>query len=690
MQSKYVFIVIFLFLSNFVISQTKTPKQMKTWELKQYAQDAELKKNNQFALLYYEELYNRNQKNNKYKYKKAYYLLQNRYFEAAKNLFEELYISQNYKFKESLFYYADINRTLGNYDIAKTKFKEFNDITNKNELIELKFLATNAIKGMALLTDTNNIKKIFIHHLNSSINRPHLESSPIILCDSLFVYSSFYLDSLKDVMPSENTCPLSKFYLAKKINNIWQGGFSPVAPFFNLPLGCNANGAFSADKTRFYFTIKTISDRNIPVSHLYYSILENNIWSEPQLITNQVNLKYYNSTQPAVGYTFNPNLEIIYFVSDRPDGWGGLDIWFTVYDKIHKTFTKPLNAGGYINTLGDEMTPFYDNPNKTMYFSSNGLAGYGGFDIFQSLGDIMKWTPAENVGTPINTTFDEFYFSKIINNETGFFISNRSVAFDWGVENCCFDIFQFDNVKPEKIKITGQLVIPDKTINEQIENIISDNNYLDTNNFNNFIPDAIVNLNVINNDNNLKINIFRDTTDIDGNFSFYLERGQNYVITVNAEGFLFSDYYFNTFDIVETEEKTIKNIKAEPIWQKNIIFNNILFEYNSPYLTEESLDYIDSVVVPLLQKFDDIIVEISAHTDNMGTSEYNQELSQNRANSVTNYLVYKGINPNRMTAKGYGETRQIVSEFNTDGTDNADARKINRRVEFEIIGFINK
>lgn len=173
-----------------------------------------------------------------------------------------------------------------------------------------------------------------------------------------------------------------------------------------------ANGVFSLDKQRFYFTKATRNWKNKIIGTFYVSHKKRGIWQKPFKLDQLINLKNYTSTQPTISNCYDKNYEVIYFISDRPEGWGGKDIWYTVFDKSLGTYKKPNNAGGNINTPADEINPFYDNPNQILYFSSNGLAGYGGYDIFMLKGSLVNWTPALNAGLPLNSSFDDIYYCK--------------------------------------------------------------------------------------------------------------------------------------------------------------------------------------------------------------------------------------------------------------------------------------
>ncbi len=679
---KTIIFTLLLFCISISYGQIDSIKFKKNWELKQYAQIYETQKDYPLELLYYQELLRRSKRNKEYKYKVATLLLKTRNYEAAKLLFADLIKSKNKYTNIATFYYATILKMQGKYNEAQEYFSQLSENKKfmKDELNHYKI--DIQIEGIKLANDTNYHKKIYVNHLNSPINKPHLEASPIILNDTTFAFYSNSVDSIKFISNNDTT-PVGKFYLATKQNSLWNARLRPPEPFNFKGI---LNGTFSIDKQRFYFTVKEENTIGQEVTQLYYTKKINGKWQKPQKIGNNVNLPYYNSTQPTVGLTIRNNEELIYFVSDRPGGWGGKDIWFTVYDKILDKFSEPVNAGGFINSFGDEITPFYDYKNKTMYFSSTSYPSFGGFDVYKTIGEITNWLPPENLGSPVNSSFDDVYYCLNSKTSNGFVVSNRDEAYDWGTPNCCFDIFEISQEPIKPVFVQGWLKIPDTTITENIKKSLNDTVKKET--FETFVQQAIVNLQIKNQKDSSYFTIFSDTTTTNGKYSFRVPPGQSYNIYVNANGYIFSSY---AFDLNEITSDTINlpNIQLEPAFQKNIVLHNILFNYDSDMLTPNSKKYLDTVIIPILQKYDNIVVEIGAHTDSKGSDEYNLELSQRRAQTVVNYLILKGIAESRLVAVGYGETIPLVPDRNPDGSDNPQARQINRRVEFKIIKLVN-
>jgi hypothetical protein len=154
----------------------------------------------------------------------------------------------------------------------------------------------------------------------------------------------------------------------------------------------NGNGNFSPDKKKFYFTrCEQVTDSMKMHCDIYLSEFKGGQWSEPQRLDDKINYPGYTNTQPAMGTSKQG--DVLYWVSDRPNGDGGMDIWFSTIDKSGK-FSNPQTVGRKINTAGDEATPFYDSKTGVLYFSSNGQIGMGGYDIFKTRGAQKKWETA--------------------------------------------------------------------------------------------------------------------------------------------------------------------------------------------------------------------------------------------------------------------------------------------------------
>ena len=420
---------------------------------------------------------------------------------------------------------------------------------------------------------------------------------------------------------------------------------------------------------------------------IFVSHKSGQIWDTPEKLDVSINDPNYTATQPTIGYTSKSNMEVLYFVSDRPGGRGGYDIWYSIYNAKKNEFSEPKNAGPKINTSGDEMTPFYDNASRTLYFSSTEHNGLGGFDIFQSLGELRKWFPARNVGYPLNSSYDDLYFSISKNREYGFLVSNRPGGNSFRNPTCCDDIYQYRWIDFIKIAVTGAIYPAEKG---KVGRNLDQAQLLAMKDSIKPLSRAVISLYMIDKDTKEKIFINRDTTKDNGVYYFDLIPDRDYKFEMEG-----SQYFNEQVNLSTDGINFTYTIEMPPIWvnvlstDKPIVLSNIYYEFNKSELSELAKKSIDTTLLELMEKATDIIVEVDAHTDSVGNADYNKNLSQERADNVVNYLIGKGIDKKRLIAKGYGSERPVAPNFKPDGSDNPDGREKNRRTEFQIIGTLS-
>ncbi|MCD4793682.1 MAG: OmpA family protein [Bacteroidales bacterium] len=691
-MKKTLIITIFIITYFSAYNQTNDFIQLKDWQLIGYAKSAERFSDNYTAIDYYSEYYKRNKNNDKISFKLANLYFDVKDYQSAKPIYYDLYIVGKKKYSRSLFKYAQILKVEENYNSAVYYFEIYRDnllIHEEKSKQDLYFFLTeHEIEGCEIADfNDKNKNNIRIHPLNNSINKAHKEYAPIIWNDTLLIYSSLMSDTIPVISVDQNfDLPVDKFYAAKYINNTWQGGFNPPKPFFNYDSLYSSNGVFSDDNKRFYFTVSKKNQEGKLISSIYESRYETGEWKVPEKLDERINLKKYTSTQPAIGKCYNKDFDIIYFVSDRPGGVGGMDIWYTVYDKPNDTYKTPANAGSYINTPGNEITPYFEKSTKTLYFSSDGLAGYGGFDIYKTIGELINWTPSENLGLPLNSGFDDVYYTHNKENGFGFIVSNRSESKVLKSPNCCYDIFQYNLIEKNDLEISGVIY---ETDNQFVNRIMKDENVNNTISKESEITslNSIVELHIENKNTGEYIYIETDTTEIDGSFNFNVEEDHNYMLTVLKDNYTPAVINFNTNNIKE-RLFVLDPVTIIPLQKEPISIDNIYFEFNKWDITNASAKFIDTTLLVIMQRYKDLVIEVSAHTDGIGSDDYNLVLSKNRAESVVNYLKFKGIQRSRIIAKGYGEARPVENETTADGSYIPEAAEQNRRIEFRIIGII--
>lgn len=434
-------------------------------------------------------------------------------------------------------------------------------------------------------------------------------------------------------------------------------GFNEGAP------SVNDNG------TQLYFT-RCYQVPNVDMGcRIFHSQRQGANWGQPtevQLVTDST----VSVGHPAI----SPDEMRLYFVSDMPGGYGGNDIWYVERRSIGGPFRTPVNAGAVINTPGDEMFP-YIREDGTLFFSSNGHPGLGGLDIFYAEADGLSWHNPTNMGTPVNSSGDDFGIVFRKGENSGFFSSNRT---ERGVHGDA--IFSFA-LAPVEFTLRGT-VRDDST--KQV------------------LPDAQIQL--IGSDGSFAT----AHTDINGVFLFDKEdirQNTSYQILVSKEQYFNERGHETTLGIARSRD-FVFDFYLVPIPYTPIELPEILYDFASYELLPQ---YQDSLIglIQTLQENPNLRIELASHTDSRGTQAFNDTLSLRRAQSVVNYLVQRGIEQGRMVAAGYGSRvprtieRTIVRDgFTfTAGTVLNDAyinslpterhrdaaHQLNRRTEFRVM-----
>jgi peptidoglycan-associated lipoprotein len=392
---------------------------------------------------------------------------------------------------------------------------------------------------------------------------------------------------------------------------------------------------------------------------LYLSRFRNGAWSEPTPIN--INQPDAWESTPAM----SPDGRTLYFSSNRKGGFGGLDIYSAQMDGRGR-FGKVRNLGPEINTAGAELFP-YVSDNSKLYFSSDGHAGYGMLDLFV-VNRANGKTVVENLGQPVNSSADDFGMF-LFKPDRGFFTSNR----DGGKGDD--DIYTFVNEDPNL-----------KVVNYYLQGITY---MVRKDSTREILPNTKVSL------LDPEGEVMQDfVTGNDGKFLFRVYENENYELLGETDGFITKRQNYTTIGKsvpLESLKELVTNITLDTILvldrkERNKIFvlENIYFDYNESYIRADAAKELDKLVT-LLNDNSDLKIEMGSHTDSVASDAYNVELSQRRAESTVTYLIKKGIDPARLVAKGYGESKPIARNTNPDGSDNPEGRQRNRRTEFKIL-----
>ncbi|PCJ88418.1 MAG: hypothetical protein COA57_03320 [Flavobacteriales bacterium] len=608
----------------------------------------------------------------------------------AQDWYLKAYEADNKKYSEGLFHYALMLKRNGHYAEAIEHFNKFKKEYNGDDSSLKKRLKTEIIgceMAKDMMNDESTTLKVLIHHLDTSINKAHVEFAPLLLDENTLVYASFKEDSLKYYNKLEDTIPVRKFYVAKKNGeNEWTGGELFEGPFNKEEIHVG-NGTLSLDGNRFYFTrCKSKKGKGI-ICEIYVSNKKNGKWGEPTPLPKSIN-NGNTATQPTVGPVRKQKKkkqEVLYFVSDRAEGKGGLDIWYSIYNVADSTYSEVKNGGTKINTRSDEMTPFCDAESNTMYFSSDGLAGLGGLDVFETSGAESKWRPATNVGYPINGGADELYYIiSHIKKEEGFFVSNREGGVALKNPTCCDDIYSFVWKDTRYTPVKGKLY--DVNFIEEVLDMDDDAANKQDLIFNSDrakIAGQEVQIYEIAGDGEERYLVNSAVTNENSEFTLVLEKNKRYELVIERSGYFIKHQQFVTKNI--TKDTLQQHIGLLVLTEAPMAVKNIYYTYNEWYLTDQAKLVIDTTLYKIMIDNPHIVIEIDSHTDDHGAHDFNMKLSQKRAESVVNHLVKKGIKKSRLSAKGLGETKPIASNQNEDGSDNPTGRAKNRRTEFRVI-----
>lgn len=341
----------------------------------------------------------------------------------------------------------------------------------------------------------------------------------------------------------------------------------------------------------------------------------------------------------------------LYFVSNRSGGVGGYDIYKSIKDE-NGEWSEPINIGKPINTSGDEKSPFIHTDTRTLYFSSNGRPGIGGYDIYYvKLNNNNEKTEVKNIGYPINTENDEVGFIVSIDGKYGYFssnnIKNESLG---GMDFYYFSLY--NEAKPEEvILVKGNLKSEDTTkpikATVQIKSLESKRVT--------FIP-----------------------VDEDGDYVASLLKNEDYLLTIKGEDIVYQSTYVAAKDSITAPVIKLE-MEVQPIEVgMHYRLHNIYFAFNSADILSSSQKVLDEFIV-FLNDHPTMTISIEGHTDNVGSDEFNLILSENRAKAVYNYLVNNGIDADRLQYKGFGKTTPIATNETEEG------RAMNRRTEFVIL-----
>lgn len=449
------------------------------------------------------------------------------------------------------------------------------------------------------------------------------------------------------------------FMMSKRDNT---GLFSKGEPMyypFNEKEENQGGCSISINNKNLYFAMMRNEGGMQPNVDIYISNSKSDVfneeWGEISKLSATVNDPKYWDSQPTIaadGLT-------LYFASDRPGGYGGIDLYMTRKDPKTGYWSVPQNLGPNINTSKNEKTPFIHSDSETLYFSSDGHFGFGGYDIFfVRKNEKGQWDEPVNIGSPINGPGDDTGLFVSKDTKTGYFFSfDEGKVKGRGVGR--YDLYSFDlypEARPQSIAFQNFEAKDDK--GEPIVGAIAE---------------------IKNTVTKEKTYAVVDSTTGKGMFVVNLEKKDKLVITIKKDSIAFNSTVIETKNITPTSTQPVMNLvvaKAEK--GKSFVIDNIYYNTNSAEIQEESKVVLMSFVDYLLEN-PNITIEIQGHTDNVGNPKDNDALSSNRAFSIKQFLEENKVPGKRISTKGYGSSKPVADNKTEFG------RSKNRRTEFLIL-----
>lgn len=591
--------------------------------------------------------------------------------QKALSLLEKAY-SLNHTVGESIHYYLgeayhinmDWNKAIKEYQDYRSTLKP----DDKENIADVEKKIQECKNGIELV---KHPVSVFIDNIGPSINSPYPGYGPVISADeSVMMFTSRRDNTTGGGVAPDDQMYFEDVYISGNTDGRWSSAVNMGKPV-NTD-NHDATVALSADGQKLFIYLGNRGNGD-----LFQCELKGNSWGKPESLGSNINT---NAHEPSASLSADGNT--LYFVSNRDGGFGSHDIYKSTWDAKKKRWGEAENLGPVINTPYSEQGVFIHPDGKTLYFSSKGHNTMGGFDIFRSVWDEKKkkWSTSENLGYPINTADNDIDFVLSASGKHAYFASYKA---DGLGEK---DIYMITFITPKnpilntEDNLLASLTDPirETVIAKQVEVPLAQVSILKGT-----IYDAITkqpletDIELVDNQLNQVIATFKSNSST-GKYLVSLPAGKNYGIAVKKEGYLF---HSENFDIPGgagyqeyVKDVPLKNIAVG----SKIVLRNIFFDFDKATLRPESTAELERLM-KFLNDIPTMTIEISGHTDSKGADDYNMKLSGNRAQAVVDYLIAHGISKDRLTSKGYGETKPIADN-NTD-----EGRQMNRRTEFEIL-----
>lgn len=566
------------------------------------------------------------------------------------------------------------------YNIHKKRLDKKKDLS---EIMEVQKLIYECESGKKLVEEPI---RVWIDNMGENVNSEYPEYGMIMTADA----SEIFFTSRRPSTTGGGKDPFINEYFEdvytsrKQDNGKWSKAENIGKPINTK--GHDAAVALSPDGSKIVIYIDDKGDGN-----LYESVREGDEWSKPKIFNKEISGPYH---EPSAWYSSDG--QYLYFVSDRPrDGRGDpedKDIFYAKWNNEKEKWLDVKRLPENVNSKHDEDGIFLHPDGKTLYFSSKGHNTMGGYDVFKTVRQSDgSWSDPENIGYPVNTPDDDVFFVVAANGRHAYMTSFREDGFGdkdlykvtlLGAEKEPILSSEDNLLANADAPVTSKVIEPKVEVSSSqvaiLKGVIRDEKTQEP---------LKARIDLIDNEKNEVIAQFSSNAS-NGKYLVSLPAGKNYGIAVSAEDYLFHSENFE----VKQDAQYLEVEKNIDLKQANvgatIVLRNIFFDLNKYSLRDESENELNRLT-KLLNENPKLKIEIGGHTDTRGSASYNQKLSENRAKSVVDYLIDKGIDKSRLEWKGYGEEQPIktdadISKMRSKREIEA-AHQENRRTEFKIL-----
>jgi peptidoglycan-associated lipoprotein len=587
-------------------------------------------------------------------------------YEKAERDFSKLVLrDRKFEYTELKYWLAMSMKANAKYADAQDMFNQYiTEGTDEN----LKKSAKLEIAGCELGKKAKQPDNLVITNVGKKVNCPQTDASPVYSEGTLY-YTSLNSKKVISIDGKEGDW-YAKIFKATPNKDVPGEYADPTAlgTQINREGFTQGNVSISPDGKTMYFTRVQLTNNLMTESKIFYSKKGPDGWGAAYEIKN-VNGDFV-AHHPCEGELFGD--KVLFYVANIPGGKGGDDLYYAV-KKGDGQFGLPVNLGPVVNSAGDEASPFYMN--GKLYFSSNGRASLGGFDVYESQWNGSVWSEPKPLPAGINTSLDDLYYNVAsADGMSGFLVSNRPGPNNLKSKTCCDDIYfwEFERVKVELAAKTFRHKKKGEKENQPL-------------------PGCSVQVFDVTEKNPTKVE--EKTNAASNDFAFTLSPDKSYKIIAYQPGYKADTLSFNTLGIKKTtsidKRLTLHSEKKEPVIEYDTIrqdsvfrLNNIYYDYNKYDIradAEPDLQFLTDLMV----QYPDMKIELSSHTDSRGQDDYNMSLSQKRAESAKSWIVAKGIAADRIVAQGYGETK-LLNGCTNGVTCSDEEHQLNRRTEFKM------